>query len=306
MPKLPIGDIGPCEVWWGYGYQSGDMPLIITPYLGKVTLRIVDTVTDIHENGKGVAPIDAFFEGTTVELEVPMTRSTLIQLAQTIGWQKMGDLSGSVLRLDNIAGEEMYAYAETMVIKPLCNNVPDPDPHHWTMLYKCHPYRDIELGFDRSGQRIHLVKFKVFPSRDSGYEGEGGGGQYLQEGMKEIPDFVVNDSNKYLDFYEIANAGGLYTATMTEGGYSGNELAAEIETKMNDVADHYNFVVSYSDVTHKFSITNIPGWWPFDLRWKTGPHGSNNLDDHIGTLLGFDDSADDTGAGPHISDWEVP
>lgn len=189
MPKLPFGDIGPCEVHWGYGYQSGDMPQIITPYLGKVMLRIADTVTDIHEEGKGVAPIDSFFEGTTIELEVPMTRSTLIQLAQTIGWQKMGILSCNVLRLDNIAGYDMYTNAETIVIKPLCNNVPDPDSHNWIVLYKCHPYRDIELGFDRNGQRIHLVKFKVFPSRDSGYEGAGGGGQYLQYGKHFKDDF---------------------------------------------------------------------------------------------------------------------
>jgi len=184
MPMLPFRDIGPCEVHWGYGYQSGYMPLVMTPYLGRVIIRIADMVTDIHEEGKGIAPIDSFFEGTTVELEVPMTRSTLIQLAQTIGWQKMGRLTGPVLKLDNIAGFDMYPYTETVVIKPLCNNVPDPDPHNWIELHKCHPYREIELGFDRSGQRIHLVKFKVFPSRDSGYAGAGGGGQYLQEGMQ--------------------------------------------------------------------------------------------------------------------------
>ncbi|HDZ39085.1 MAG TPA: hypothetical protein ENH62_12490 [Marinobacter sp.] len=308
MPRLPFGDIGPCEVHWGYGYQSGNMPQIITPYLGKVTIRIADAVTDIHEEGKGIAPIDSFFEGTTVELEVPMTRSTLIQLAQTIGWQKMGSLSGSgyVLRLDNIAGYDMYINAETMVIKPLCNNVPDPDPHHWIKLYKCHPYRDIELGFDRSGQRIHLVKFKVFPNRDSGYEGAGGGGQYLEEGVPgEGEDFEVISSNKYLDYKEIANGGTERTATMTEGFYSGTTLAAEIELKMDLVAVAYTWQVSYSAVTHKFTITNANSW-VFELHWRTGPHGSVNLDDHIGTLIGFNDATDDTGANTYISDNEVP
>jgi hypothetical protein len=154
MPRLPFGDIGPCEVYWGDVYQSGYQsdympPLVITPYLGKVAIRIADAVTDIHEEGKGIAPIDSFFEGTTVELEVPMVRSTLIQLARTIGWQKMGILSASgyVLRLDNIAGYDMYTNAETIIIKPICHNVPDPDPHHWIELYKCHPYRGNRTRF---------------------------------------------------------------------------------------------------------------------------------------------------------------
>lgn len=174
MPRLPIGDIGPCEVTWDYG----DTNLVITPYLGKVSLRMADVVTDVHIDGQGVAPIESFFEGATLELEVPMARSTLSQLANTIGYRDLGTPASNQLTLHNVAGIEMMTYAKAIVIKPLCNGVPDANPNHWTIIYKCHPYRDFELCWDRNGQRVHMVKFKVFPNQDSGYEGE-----YYQEGL---------------------------------------------------------------------------------------------------------------------------
>lgn len=190
MSQLPIGDIGPCEVTWDYG---GANPVIITPHLGKVSVRMADAVTDVRIDGQGVAPIEAFFEGATLELEVPMTRSTLSQLANTIGYRDLGTLAGNVLTLHNVAGIEMMAHAKQIVIKPLCIDVPDPDPHTWTLLYKCHPYRDFELGFDRSGQRVHMVKFKIFPNQDTGYEGN-----YFQEGLiswrEEFEDLFCEDT----------------------------------------------------------------------------------------------------------------
>jgi len=179
MPQLPLGDIGPCEVTWDYG---GASPIVITPHLGKVTISMADATADVHGDlhgeSQGDGLLESFFEGTTVELAVPMARSTLSQLANTIGYDGMGLLVGNVLTLYNIAGVEMYAQAKMMVIKPMCDETPDPDPHHWIVLYKCHPYRDFELGYDRAGQRVHMVKFKVFANQDSGYEGE-----YFQEGL---------------------------------------------------------------------------------------------------------------------------
>ena len=303
MPQLPIGDIGPCEVTWDYG---GATPVIITPHLGKVTTRMADAVTDVFIDGQGVAPIEAFFEGTTLELEVPMVRSTLSQLANTIGYRDLGTLVGQVLTLHNVAGVEMMAHAKAIVIKPMlnvggCSVVPDPNPNHWTLIYKCHPYRDFELGWDRSGQRVHMVKFKIFPNQDSGYEGE-----YSQEGVISAEEFVVTSSNKYLDYLEIANGGSERNATITEGTYyTGAALAAEIQTQMQAVAAVYTWDVSYSSGTRKFTITNDDAW-VYELLWKTGVHGSDNTDDHIGTLIGFLDGADDTAANSYTSDNEVP
>jgi len=172
MPKLPMGDISPCVVIWDYE----GTPLCLGPYLGTAPLRLTDSIADVQEEGYGDAPVDAVSAGTVVEFEYPMARSTLVQLAGMIGYQGMGSLSasGKVLTLRNWAGCDMYANARQLLIAPICNNVPDPDPNSWTLLYKTHPYRDFELGFDRNNQRIHQVKFKVFPNQDSGYCGEYG------------------------------------------------------------------------------------------------------------------------------------
>lgn len=296
MPQLPIGDIGPCEVTWDY---DGANPIVITPHLGIVTVRMSDAVTDVHKEPQGAAPVEAFFEGATVELEVPMARSTLSQLANTIGYDGMGLLVGNVLTLFNIAGVELYANARQILIKPMCDETPNPDARTWLLLYKCHPYRDYELGYDRAKQRVHMVKFKVFANQDSGYEGE-----YYQEGVDET--FVVASGNKFLDYKEIANGGVERNATITEGiYYTGAALATEMQTQMQAVAVAYTWAVSYSVVTRKFTFTNDDGW-PFELLWKTGVHGSDNTDDHIGTLIGFLDGADDTGANTYTSDNEVP
>lgn len=300
---LPFGDIGPCEVTWNYGSEDEDRPeVIITPHLGKVTLRMADAITDVHIDGQGVAPIESFFEGTTVELEVPMARSHLSQLANTIGYRDLGTLSGNVLTLHNVAGIEMYAQAKQIVIKPTCNNIPEAESKHWILLLKCHPYRDFELGFDRNGQRVHMVKFKVFPSQEEGHEGE-----YLSEGVVVPPahDFLVTSDNKYLDYYTYADVEETRVIEVTEGGYTGDELAVEIQNKMNADGSPYTWQVTYGAGTHKFTITHTM-WWPFKLLWKTGLHGSDGDDHHIGTLIGFDDLADDTGTNTYTSDNAVP
>ena len=183
MPKLPIGDISPCVIIWDY---EGGGQMHIGPYLGTVSLRMTDSISDVQEEGYGDAPVDAVFAGTIVELDIPMARSTLNQLEATIGYVGMGSLVGKVLTLKNMAGCDMYANAKQIVIAPICNNVPNILPETWTLLYKCHPYREFELTWDRAGQRIHMVKFKVFPNQDSGYCGE-----YGTEGMESSATSII-------------------------------------------------------------------------------------------------------------------
>ena len=183
MPKLPIGDISPCVVIWDYG---GAGVMHIGPYLGKVAIRAADSTSDVQEEGYGDAPVDSVFAGTVFELEVPMARSTLVQLDHMLTYERAAGAwtsslsgTGKVLTLKNMAGCDMYQYAKQIVIAPICNNAPNPDPNTWHLLYKCHPYRDYELGWDRAEQRVHMVKFNVFPNQDSGYCGE-----YGTEGME--------------------------------------------------------------------------------------------------------------------------
>jgi len=172
--KLAIGDKGPAEIVWDYG----GTPVTLSPVLGTVELTIEDQISNVEEENYGDAPVDAVFMGTLVGLSVPMTRSTLDQLEETIAYDVLGKKVGQVITINNVAGCDMYANAKQIVIVPMCNNVPDTDPASWTLLYKCHPYRTINLGFDRGTQRVHLVKFMVFPNQDSGYCGE-----YGTEGM---------------------------------------------------------------------------------------------------------------------------
>jgi hypothetical protein len=169
--KLPFGDMGPCELEWGYG-ESG--AIVISPFLGTVTLRMEDTINDVQEEGYGEAPVDAVGGGGVVELDVPMTRSTLDQLEEVLQASRMGD----ILYLSSRAGCPMYDDAKALVIKPVCDNVADPNTATWILLYKTFPFRKFELAWDRSTQRVVLIGFKVFPSQESGTVGK-----YLQIGV---------------------------------------------------------------------------------------------------------------------------
>jgi|GEM_PF-3629431 len=100
---------------------------------------------------------------------------------------------------------------------------------------------------------------------------------------------------------EEGTPGGAYTATLPEGVYTGTDLAAEIKTQLDACGSGLTFTVTFNKLTGKFTITGSG----FNILWKTGPHGSDNLDDHAGTLIGFNDGADDTGANTYVSDYVV-
>lgn len=165
MPKLYCGDKGPCEVEWGYGESN---MITLAPFLGKVTLKQTDTISDIEEEAMGV--VDAIFEPSKAELDIPMTRSTLTQLEAVLN----GVLVGSVLSMRSMVGCDMYAHARALAIKPVCDNVVSIVPSEWTILYKTYPYRKWSLDFDRTTQRVFLIGFKVFISQESGTFGEFG------------------------------------------------------------------------------------------------------------------------------------
>jgi hypothetical protein len=167
MPKLPFGDMGPCEIEWGYG--ESDM-ITLAPFLGKVSLKQTDTINSIQEEAFGDADVDGVMGGSKVELDVPMTRSTLAQLELVL----LGVLFGSVLTMRGMVGCDMYAHAKAMAIKPVCDNVASIIPAEWIILYKTYPFRKWTLDFDRSTQRVFLIGFKVFISQESGTYGDFG------------------------------------------------------------------------------------------------------------------------------------
>jgi len=116
---------------------------------------------------------------------------------------------------------------------------------------------------------------------------------------------VIDATNKFMDFDD---GGGEENVFVAEKTYKDpTDLAAALQTAM-DGATADNITVVYDSDTGKFVTTSDGG--TFELLWKTGVKGSDNTDTHIGTLLGFDDAADDTGALTYTSDtaqdWSAP
>ncbi len=107
----------------------------------------------------------------------------------------------------------------------------------------------------------------------------------------------VNDS---IDFTE--SVSGAAVAVLTPGNYvTGADLAAEIEAAINAAATDNTYTVTYSAVTRKFTIARSVGVAGIDLNWSTGPNSA----DTAGEDIGFDVSADDTGATSYTSDVPV-
>ncbi len=106
---------------------------------------------------------------------------------------------------------------------------------------------------------------------------------------------IESGVNDKLDFDE---GSGDITATISAGVYTGAELAAEIDLKMDAVAAG-SFTVTYSISTGKFTIADDAGTTL--LPWRNGPSNATT----IGPIIGFDVFADDVSLASHVSDYPV-
>ena len=121
------------------------------------------------------------------------------------------------------------------------------------------------------------------------------------EGMKFYFDsLLVDASNKYLDF----DIGGLeLNAEIAIGMYRDPyDLAGAIERAMDDLSAD-EITVSYDKSNGKYNIAS--DGITLNLLWKTGVHGSNNTDTHIGSLIGYSDVADDAAATDYDGDLAI-
>ena len=168
MPALPIKDMGPCEIVWGYGESGG---IDLGPFLGATSYKGETNVQDILEERYGDAPVDAIMTGTVATLELSMTRSTLLQLTEVLNAEYT---TGQVLRLRNQLGCEMYAISKQVVIKPICDGAVSTDPAEWVHVYHAYPVPGWDLAWDKSTQRVFPIKFKIFVSQESGWTGDFG------------------------------------------------------------------------------------------------------------------------------------
>jgi hypothetical protein len=158
---LPTGDLGPCQVSWG----SDDLG----PTLGGVVFKEEVHSVDIKEDGHGDTPVDAVFTGRIVTVECKFTRSSLTQLEAMITSSTAG---GSNLKVVNTVGDQMFANAEELILKPLVNNTASATTTEWLHVHKTYPVAAVEFGYDNSGQRIINVTFRAFPDDTSGQVGE--------------------------------------------------------------------------------------------------------------------------------------
>jgi hypothetical protein len=172
MGLFPIPAIGPCEVVWGYG-ESGALYLGET--LGGVKLAMDTSVRDIKTDQAGDAAVDAAYGGSTLTLEINLTRPSMEAINEVLlagGVLTSGD--HQYLPIKNAIGCAIYDLAKAIVLKPICGDVSSVDPAEWIELYKCYPIPAFSLSFDPATQKVFPIKFKIFPSQESGFEGEFG------------------------------------------------------------------------------------------------------------------------------------
>ncbi len=115
---------------------------------------------------------------------------------------------------------------------------------------------------------------------------------------------LVDNSNKFFDFNI---GGGELNATIATGTYPVGATQADAGSFCKALYDAIvaqdgagTYTVSYASASQEFTLTRSAG--TFNILWKTGVHGSDNTDTHVGTTMGFDDSTDDTGSLSYTSD----
>lgn len=153
----PIEDLGPCQV------EFNDID--IGPSFGDVIFRDTTEERPVHEAGKGVTPVNGVFVGRLVQVEVPLSRSTLATLASVIpGAVNSGGESGKVT-VSNIVAQPRYANAKKLALRPIIDNVPSATDH--LTLFKASPSVDMEVTFNSEGQRVYKLIFTGYPDENN-------------------------------------------------------------------------------------------------------------------------------------------
>lgn len=149
----PWRDIGPCAVEWNsvdYGATEGG-----------VRFRSTWISKKVFEDQKGETAVDAIRMGMEVEAEVPLTRSTLAQMAAVMPG---ASVSGSRMDVyNNQIGSSEYDDAQTLILKPIIDGVATSDTSQWITIDKATPRPEADLAFDKSTQRVVKVLFSGYP-----------------------------------------------------------------------------------------------------------------------------------------------
>jgi len=122
----------------------------------------------------------------------------------------------------------------------------------------------------------------------------------------EVPTFVVDITNQFIDFKE--DAGGELNATVANNTYilgenssTAGSLCEAIKIAL-ELVSLGTYLVEYSFITKLLTITVSGSVSNFQLLWQSGTHGSSGSNDNLSALIGFDDSADTANLIFQISD----
>ena len=160
MPILPVK--GPFEVY----FDPTGANIQLSPFFGRIAFTTSDQISNIEHEFFGDTPVDAVPKGTLTEIGVPMTEPTYLKLHTLLSGVE--DLGGGKIRFSVRSGAcSMYDASKVLLFKPVCDQVEGTDDVKYVHVYHAYPYRDFDLGFDREEQRVWMVKFIVFPSRES-------------------------------------------------------------------------------------------------------------------------------------------
>ena len=135
-----------------------------------------------------------------------------------------------------------------------------------------------------------------------------GGDEEVGEGTLHIElgnTITIDDTNNKIDFAEIGSMSGSAAITLTEGTYTIKELQSALESALEtesvNIGNSVDYTVSYDAATQKFSIADDGSLTELQLLWSSGTNAATSA----ASILGFDNSADDTGATSYIADNET-
>ena len=107
---------------------------------------------------------------------------------------------------------------------------------------------------------------------------------------------ILAGVNDRLDFKDSGNT--TRVATLAAGGYTRTEILAHLKARMEAVcADTFTWEYIFIGIdAYKFKVIDATG--NFELSWNTGANKAQS----VANTIGYDDSADDTGAANYTAD----
>lgn len=154
-------NLGPCLV----EFSSTDLG----ETFGGVIFRVTEETAPVVFDQLGTTPVDEIETGKMVEVEVPLTDTTLATLEALLsGASGSGtSVASGQLTVKQTAGQSKYDNAGLLKLTPVESNGVGATSGI-IHVFKAAPIAQIEQTFDNSEQRVTKFLFKGFPDRSSG------------------------------------------------------------------------------------------------------------------------------------------